>query len=135
MQNISLELPHQPGALARFGEALGQAGISLEGGGVFMTDGRAIANFLVADGAAAAKALASAGLEVMAVRDVLVLKLRQGQPGQLGKLSRRMADAGVNLELQYSDHHNQLVLIADDMDRAGAVARTWMEETRAGHQA
>jgi hypothetical protein len=32
--------------------------------------------------------------------------LRQDVPGQLGKIARRMADAGVNIQVVYSDHAN-----------------------------
>ena len=51
---------------------------------------------------------------VVAVREVIVQKLEQGVPGQLGKLTRRMAEAGVNIEVLYSDHANQLVLVVND---------------------
>jgi hypothetical protein len=50
----------------------------------------------------------------VAERDV-VQRLRQDEPGQLGKISRRMAEAGVNIEVLYSDHANQLILVVDDI--------------------
>ena len=125
MQNITLELPNIPGMLATMGETLGKAGISLEGGGVFGCGANAIANFLVRDGAAARTALEAAGLRVVAVRDVLIQRLNQGVPGQLGLLTRRMAEAGVNIEIQYSDHDNQLILVVDDMEKGRAVSREW----------
>jgi hypothetical protein len=68
------------------------------------------------------------GIEVAAVRDVVTLRLRHDVPGQLGELTRRMADAGVNIEAQYSDHDHRLVLVVDDEDAAGEVARRWDEE-------
>jgi hypothetical protein len=34
--------------------------------------------------------------------------------GQLGKITRRIADAGVNIEAMYSDHDHQLILVVDD---------------------
>ena len=39
MCDIHVLLPDEPGALARFGRALGGAGVSLEGGGVFTVNG------------------------------------------------------------------------------------------------
>ena len=126
MQNVTAELDHEPGALARFGETLGAARVSLEGGGVFTVDGRAIANFLVADGDAAKRALEAAGIRVLAVREVVMLRLAQGIPGQLGMVCRRMAEAGVNIDVQYSDHDNQLVLVVDDAEKGAAVAAQWM---------
>ena len=40
MYDIHLLLDDRPGSLARFGQAMGDAGVSLEGGGVFTTDGK-----------------------------------------------------------------------------------------------
>ena len=121
MQDLTIALENRPGALAEMGEALGRAGISIEGGGVF--DG--VAHFLFADGEAARETLLAAGIRVLAVRDVLIQKLRQGEPGQLGKIARRMADAGVNIEVQYSDHDHQLILVVDDMVRGREVSDAW----------
>ena len=55
--DICVRLADTPGALADFGEALGRAGIALEGGGMFTVDGGGWAHFLVADGAGAKRAL------------------------------------------------------------------------------
>jgi len=60
---------------------------------------------------------------------VLVQRLRQDVPGQLGKLTRRMAEAGVNIEVLYSDHANQLILVVDDPARGRAVSEEWVRET------
>lgn len=76
--------------MARLGEALGGAGVSVEGGGAFACDGRGIAHFLVEDAAAARGALAAAGIEVLAERELLVQRLDQQRPGQLG---RRVSEA------------------------------------------
>lgn len=125
MQNVTVSLPNEPGALARLGETLGAAGISLEGGGAFATGHVAAANFLVADGEAARAALLGAGFADVTVRDVLVRRLRQGVPGQLGRIARRLADAGVNVEVQYSDHSNRLILVVDDPVRAAEATSEW----------
>ena len=62
------------------------------------------------------------------VREVLVQKLRQDVPGQLGMIARRMADAGVNIEVVYSDHANQLILVVDDFEKGKAVSDAWQAE-------
>jgi hypothetical protein len=82
----------------------------------------------VADGKAARAALEAAGITVAAVREAIVQKLDQEVPGQLGKLARRMADAGVNIEVLYSDHSNQLVLVVDETKRGLAVSEEWTRE-------
>ena len=128
MKDLTIELENRPGALAEMGEALGRAGVSVEGGGVFVVNGVGVAHFLFTDGAAARKALEAAGIRVVAERDVLVQRLHQGQPGQLGKISRRMAEAGVNIEVQYSDHDHQLILVVDDLAKGKAVSEAWTRE-------
>jgi hypothetical protein len=128
MIDLAILLDHRPGALAELGTALGQAGVSIEGGGAWVVDGRGVAHFLFADATAAAEALEAAGIEVKDAREVIVLRLQQGVPGQLGALTRRMADAGVNIEVLYSDHNNQLILVVDDMARGREVAAGWMAE-------
>lgn len=131
MRDLTIGLENRPGALAEMGEALGRAGVSVEGGGVFVHDGVAVAHFLFADGVAARAALEAAGIPVIADREVLVQRLRQDEPGQLGKIARRMAEAGVNIEVMYSDHDHQLILVVDDLDRGRQVSRAWTH-ARAG---
>jgi hypothetical protein len=46
MHDVEVALPDRPGALAELGEALGAAGIPLEGGGVFTHQGVGVAHFL-----------------------------------------------------------------------------------------
>lgn len=128
MKDITIELENRPGALADMGEALGRAGVSVEGGGAWVVNGVGVAHFLVADGEAARHALTAAGIRVTAVREVIVQRLKQDEPGQLGKLTRRMAQAGVNIEVLYSDHDHQLVLVVDQPERAREVATAWMNE-------
>lgn len=128
MQDLQIDLPNRPGALAEMGEALGRAGLSVEGGGAFVVNGRGIAHFLFEDGDAARQALESAGITVVSQREVLVQKLRQDEPGQLGKIARHMADAGVNIEVMYSDHANQLILVVDDLEAGRQVSQHWMRE-------
>jgi hypothetical protein len=129
MKDLSIALENRPGALAEMGEALGRAGVSIEGGGAWVVDGEGVAHFLFADGAAARQALESAGIRVVAEREVVVQRLKQAVPGQLGALTRRMAEAGVNIEVLYSDHDHQLVLVVDDLVRGREVARAWSQET------
>ena len=122
MRDLTIRLENRPGAIAEMGEALGSAGVSVEGGGAFVIDGQGIAHFLFEDGVAARKVLEEKGIED---REVLVQKLNQEQPGQLGKISRLMAEAGVNIEVIYSDHQNQLILVVDDLEKGRAVSEAW----------
>ena len=128
MKDLAIALDNRPGALAEMGEALGRAGVSIEGGGAWVLEGRGVAHFLFADGAAARRALEAAGIRVLAEREVIVQRLKQGVPGQLGLLTRRMAEAGVNIEVLYSDHEHQLVLVVDDVARGREVSEAWTRE-------
>jgi|SRR3954470_15971095 hypothetical protein len=132
MNDVAIALENRPGALADMGEALGRAGVSLEGGGAFVVNGEGVAHFLVHDGEVARRALETAGIRVVAVREVLVQTLKQDEPGQLGKISRRMAEAGVNIEVIYSDHAHQLIMVVDDMRKGRAVSEAWRREHSQG---
>jgi organic hydroperoxide reductase OsmC/OhrA len=128
MKDLTIELENRPAALAEMGEALGRSGVSIEGGGAFVVNGRGVAHFLFDDGALARQALEAAGIRVVDERDVIVQRLRQDESGQLGQLSRRMAEAGVNIEVLYSDHDHQLILVADNIKSARIVSERWAQE-------
>lgn len=128
MYDVAIRLENRPGAMAEMGEALGTAGVSVEGGGGWVVDGMATMHFLFEDGEAARKALEDVGIKVLEIREVLVQKLRQDIPGQLGMIARRMADAGVNVEVVYSDHANQLCLVVDDHQKGKTVSDRWQAE-------
>ncbi len=128
MYDLTIRLHNRPGALAEMGEALGKAGVSIERGGACVVNDEGVAHFLFEDVQQARQALETAGIEVLACRKVLVQRLKQDVPGQLGMLTRRMADAGVNIEVLYSDHNHQLVLVVDDIERGFAVSEQWKAE-------
>ena len=129
LTDLEIVLDNRPGALAKLGDALGRAGDSIEGGGAFVVNGQGVAHFLFRDGSAARHALESAGIVVAQQREVLVQRLRQSEPGQLGKITRRMADAGVNIEVLYSDHDHQLILVVDDIAKGRLISAAWVLET------
>src|SRR5258705_13233156 len=125
MKDITIHLQDKPGALAEMGETLGAAGVSLEGGGVFVYNGKGIAHFLVEDAEKARQALEAKGITVTSINDVLIQKLKQGMPGQLGKICRLMAKNNINILVQYSDHSNQLVLVVDNYEKGKIISDNW----------
>jgi hypothetical protein len=129
MKDLAIALENRPGVLAEMGEALGRAGVSIEGGGAWVVGDIGVAHFLFEDGMAARKALEAARVRVLAEREVIVLRLKQAIPGQLGLLTRRMAEAGVNIEVLYSDHDHRLILVVDDLVRGRKVAEAWTSES------
>ncbi|MFI5132032.1 MAG: amino acid-binding protein [Chitinophagales bacterium] len=128
MKDIEIHLQNEPGALAEMGEILGAAGVSLEGGGTFLHKGKGIAHFLVKDAQKAKEVLEEKGIEVAAIHDVLIQKLRQGIPGQLGRICRIMANSKINILVQYSDHYNQLILVVDDHEKGKTISDNWAKQ-------
>ena len=128
MRDLEIILDNKPGTLALMGETLGKNGISLEGGGVFHHGDKSIAHFLVEDAEKAKRVLSDVGITVVHIHEVLIQKLKQGVPGQLGKFCRKLADAGVNILVQYSDHANQLIIVPDDIEKGRLVSEEWMKE-------
>jgi hypothetical protein len=128
MKDIEIILPNKPGMLALLGETLGKNGISLEGGGVFQNGDHAIAHFLVEEADKTKPVLEEVGIVVRNINEVLIQKLRQDLPGQLGLFCRRLSDAGINILVQYSDHSNQLVVVVDDLEKGKRLSDEWKKE-------
>jgi hypothetical protein len=118
-RDLTVILMDRPGTLADMGEALGEAGINIEGACGFPCEGMGVAHILVEDVAGARRVLEAHGFQVGGEREVLVLEI-EDQPGALGKITRRIADAGVNVDLVYLAAGGQVVIGADDLDRARA---------------
>ena len=68
-----------------------------------------------------------AGARSVRMNRVLLAHLDQETPGQLGTLLTRLADAGVWVRTQYSDHAGALVLVVDpaDFEAAHSVVDSW----------
>jgi len=128
MKDLEMILDNKLGQLALLGETLGKNQISLEGGGVFGGERFSIAHFLVENAEQATKVLAEVGIEVVKINEVIIQKLRQDVPGQLGLFCRRLADANVNILTQYSDHSNRLIIVPDDFESARRVSDQWQKE-------
>ena len=117
--DLTIILEDRPGTLADLGETLGKAGINIAGGCGFPCEGKGVIHVLVDDAAAARSALEEAGFEVSNEREVLLVE-GEDQPGELGKIARRIAGAGVNIDLLYLSAGGHLVLGVDDMEKARA---------------
>ena len=118
-KDLTVILEDRPGTIADMGEALGKAGINIEGGCGFPSEGKGVIHILVEDVVAARRALQQAGLEVRDERQVLVLEI-ENRPGVLGNIIRRIAKAGVNIDLMYLAANTRLVIGVDDIDKARA---------------
>ncbi|HEX6265053.1 MAG TPA: ACT domain-containing protein [Actinomycetota bacterium] len=118
--DLAVSVADQPGGLADVGEALGNAGINIEGlCGVGLGD-RGVIHILVEDGAAARAALEGAGLNVESEAEAIVSAIPGDvrAPGTLGKMARAVAEAGVNMRAVYLATDNRAVAVTDDNAKA-----------------
>lgn len=107
----------EPGVLARLGTTLGEAGVNIEGCSAFTGGGKGVVHLLVDDAEAGIAALQEAGFDVKAARDVAVTRL-DNRPGAIGETVSALAEAGVNVEQAYFANEQQLVIVADDIEKA-----------------
>jgi len=121
LKGLEIELEEKAGTVAAAAEALGKAGVNIEGICGFVVGGKGVGHVLVGDPAKARQALESAGARVTGEQDVLVLDI-EDKPGALGKLTRKIADAGVSLNAVYLATRTRVVLGARDLEKARAAA-------------
>jgi hypothetical protein len=62
---------------------------------------------------------------VAGVRKVLVRRLDQAVPGQLGAITRAIVAAGPHVHTLYSDHDQRLILVTSDQPAAADATRAW----------
>ncbi|WP_449576932.1 amino acid-binding protein [Lelliottia nimipressuralis] len=125
MYDIHVVLDNTSYSLASFGRVLGLNGVGLEGGGVFTTRDGGHAHFLIENGEKARQVLTDAGFDVRKLSRPLIRKLPQKQPGELGEIADTLAQNGIRILVQYSDHDNRLILLTDDDIRAAEVTQKW----------
>jgi len=129
-KDLLVTLEDQPGEGARLGEALGNAGVNIEGLCAIMEGGRGAVHILVEDVAGATAALEGAGIAVDAVTDVIVSPALPepdiDTPGVFGGMARALGDAGINISLVYVASRNRVVLATDDNQQATRLLQSMM---------
>lgn len=124
--DVMVILDDSPGELARLGEVAGAAGVNMDGFAAFTGDGKGVVHVLVSDGRldALRVALRGAGMPIADEREVLVVNVAD-EPGAMGEVARRLADAGVNIDLAYTTFGGvRLVFGTDDIRVARGVLDT-----------
>jgi hypothetical protein len=121
-KDLTVVLEDRPGTLADMGEALGKAGININGGCGFPCEGKGVLHILADDAADARRVLEGSGFEVTGEREVLILDIGD-RPRTLSEIARKIAGAGVNIDLVYVASNNRLVLGTDDLEKARAALK------------
>ena len=124
--DLAISVEDRPGELATIGEALGNAGINIEGLFGLGLEGRGIIHICVQDGSAARRALEGAGIKVEGEADAILSQPfpNAEEPGGLGRMARMVADAGINVRVMYVATGSRGVVVTDDYERAMSLMRS-----------
>ena len=106
MKEFSVRLANRPGMLAALAETLARAEVNIDALAAFGFDDEGIVRLILEDADRARRALAEAGLAVTE-REVLTTVL-EDRPGSLARMTRQLANAGVNIDAVYLLRTNSL---------------------------
>jgi hypothetical protein len=124
--DLTVVLDDRAGQLAHMGEALGDAGVNIEGFSATTHDGLGIVHVLVENAMLAQNALILADIKVEGEAEAVVVDLEAeaDRPGALGRVAGRVANAGVNISVAYLATRNRGVLVTSDNEKAWAALQS-----------
>jgi hypothetical protein len=100
MKELIVSAKNAVGSLAAVSEALGGVGVNIEAISCYGIGEKAIFRILTTDVTSAIKSLSKIPNLEITESDILVLKMIN-RPGELGKITRKLSNRGVNLESLY----------------------------------
>jgi hypothetical protein len=112
--DLVIDIENKPGALAEVAAAISDAGVNVAAATCVGPGERAELHILVPHAEAVRHALAVSHVAVTREREVVVVEV-QDRPGVLADLTRKVARAGVNLDLVYVATRNRIVFGAPDL--------------------
>jgi hypothetical protein len=115
MHDLVIRVENEPGALAKVATAVSDAGVNLAAATCTRPGDSADLHILVKHPDAVKHALSISGLSVTAEREVVVVET-DDRPGALADLARKVAKAGVNLDLVYVATNTRVVFGSPDLD-------------------
>jgi hypothetical protein len=118
--DLVIDIENTPGALAQVAAAISDAGVNIAAATCIGPGRRAELHILVPHAEAAKHALAISHVAVTGEREVVVVEV-QDCPGVLADLTRKVAAAGIDLDLVYVATRNRVVFGAPDIERLRAV--------------
>jgi hypothetical protein len=113
--DLVIDVENKPGALAKVAAAISDAGVNIAAATCVGPAERAELHILVPHAGAARHSLAISHVAVSSEREVVVVEV-EDRPGVLADLTRKVAAAGVNLDLVYVATRNRVVLGSPDLD-------------------
>src|SRR4051812_31391523 len=113
--DLVIDIENTPGALAQVAAAISDAGVNIAAATCIGTGERAELHVLVPHAEAARHSLAISHVAVNREREVVVVDV-EDRPGVLADLTRKIAKAGVDLDLVYVATRNRVVFGATDLD-------------------
>jgi hypothetical protein len=113
--DLVIDIENSPGALAEVAAAISDAGVNIAAATCIGTGDRAELHILVKHAEAARHSLAISHVMVTREREVVVVDV-EDRPGVLADLTRKIAKAGVDLDLVYVATQNRVVFGASDLD-------------------
>jgi hypothetical protein len=113
--DLVIDIENSPGALAEVAAAISDAGVNIAAATCVGPGDRAELHILVPHAEAARHALGISHVGVTREREVVVIEV-EDRPGVLADLARRVARAGVNLDLVYVATRNRVVFGSDDLE-------------------
>jgi hypothetical protein len=121
--DLVIEIENTPGALAQVAAAISDAGVNIAAATCTGPGERAELHILVPHAEAARHSLAISHLAVTREREVVVVDV-EDRTGVLADLTRKVARAGINLDLVYVATRNRVVFGAADLDGLRAAIGT-----------
>lgn len=112
--DLVIDIENTPGALAQVAAAVSDAGVNLAAATCIGRGERAELHILVPHAEAGRHALAISHVAVTREREVVVVDVAD-RPGELADLTRKIAKAGVDLDLVYVATRNRVVFGAADL--------------------
>jgi hypothetical protein len=125
--DLTVVLDDRAGQLAHMGEALGDAGVNIEGFCATTDEGAGIVHVLVENAMVAQNALILADIKVEGEADAVVIDLtteEAGRPGALGRVAGKVATAGINISVAYLATRDRAVLVTSDNEKAREALQT-----------
>jgi hypothetical protein len=113
--DLVIDIENTPGALAQVAAAISDAGVNIAAATCIGPGERAELHILVPHAEAAKHSLALSQLAVTREREVVVVDV-EDRPGVLADLARKIARAGVDLDLVYVATRNRVVFGSPDLD-------------------